>query len=44
MTAAGTAAAPMETRQSTASLAPTIVATRMPTPMAIWKQRTSRPR
>nr|WP_255523313.1 hypothetical protein [Blastococcus sp. TML/M2B] len=44
MSALGTTAAPIDTRQSTLSVAPTIVAMRMPTPMAIWKNSTSRPR
>ena len=44
MIAAGTAAAPIDTRQSIASDAPTMVAITMPTPIAIWKQSTSRPR
>jgi hypothetical protein len=41
---AGTAAAPTARRQSTCSVAPTTVAMTMPTPMAIWKKRTRRPR
>jgi len=44
MRAAGIAAAPTATRQLTTSVAPTIVEMTMPTPMAIWKNRTSRPR
>ena len=42
--AAGTEAAPTAIRQSTASLAPTIVEMTMPTPIAIWKKSTNRPR
>ena len=44
MIAAGTAAAPTETRHGDASLAPTSVASTIPTPMPSWKVRTSRPR
>jgi hypothetical protein len=44
MIAAGTAAAPIETRQTIDSEAPTTVAMTMPTPMAIWNASTSRPR
>jgi hypothetical protein len=44
MTAAGTVAAPTAMRQSTASAAPTMVAMTIPTPIAIWKHSTSRPR
>ncbi len=41
---AGTAADPIEIRQDTDSLAPTSVEITMPTPIASWKQSTSRPR
>ncbi len=44
MIPAGTAAMPMATRQSIDSDAPTIVAITMPTPIAIWKHSTNRPR
>ena len=44
MMAAGTAAAPIDHRHGIDSDAPTMVAMTMPTPIAIWKQSTSRPR
>jgi hypothetical protein len=44
MITAGIATAPIATRQSTASLAPTIVDRTIPTPITTWKVSTSRPR
>ena len=44
MIAAGTAAMPIDRRHTIDSEAPTTVAMTMPTPMAIWNARTSRPR
>lgn len=44
MIAAGTQARPIGPRQEIEPPAPTRVAVRMPTPMAIWKHSTNRPR
>jgi hypothetical protein len=44
MIAAGTAAMPMDHGHGMDCDAPMIVAITMPTPMAIWKHRTRRPR